>query len=252
MTTKAIIQARMGSSRLPGKILMKLNGISILECLLKQISFSVKLDGFILATTLNEEDDIIETFAKENSIDFFRGSSSDVLDRYFQCAKKHSVDNIVRITSDCPLLDPQILDKVISLFITRKYDYVNNFFKRTYPFGTEVEVFSFNTLEKVWKNAKLYSQREHVTPYIYDNPNLFSIGYIENDINLSNLHWAVDRIDDLKFVRLIYQNIAKTPILLSDIMKLLNQNPSLLDINKNTNPREGYEKSLLDDSNKHS
>ena len=250
MNTKAIIQARMGSTRLPGKIMMKLNGISILESLLKQISYCTKLDGVILATTVNKEDDVIETFANDNSIDFFRGDSSDVLNRFYQCSKKFQVDNIVRITSDCPLLDPQLVDKVISLFFTKKYDYTNNFFKRTFPYGTEVEVFSFDSLEKTWKNAKLISQREHVTPYIYDNQNLFSIGYIENDVDISYLHWAVDRIEDLKFVRKIYQKIKKHPILLNDILRVLSKNPSFLNLNKDINPREGYEKSLLDDIEK--
>ncbi len=247
MSTKAIIQARMGSTRLPGKIMMKLNGISILESLLKQISNCTKLDGVILATTVNKEDDAIETFANDNSIDFFRGNSSDVLDRFYQCSKKFSVDNIVRITSDCPLLDPQLVDKVISLFLTKKYDYTNNFVERTFPFGTEVEVFSFDSLEKAWKNAKLISQREHVTPYIYDNPTLFSLGYVKHSVDISNLHFAVDRIEDLKFVRMIYQKIKKNPILLNDILEILDKNPTLNNINKEIDPREGYKKSLLND-----
>ena len=249
MITKAIIQARMGSTRLPGKILMKLNGINVLECLLKQISSSMKLDGVILATTLNKEDDKVVTFAKNNSLDYFRGDSNDVLDRFYQCAKKYSLENIVRITSDCPLIDPQIIDKTISLFLSNKFDYVNNFFERTFPFGTEVEVFSFSTLEKVWRDAKKNSEREHVTTYIYDNPDIFSIGYIKNNENLSKLHWAIDRIEDLKFVQKIYEKNSNHPILLNDILEILKNNPEIININKNTDPREGYKKSLLNDNN---
>lgn len=247
MKIDAIIQARMGSTRLPGKIMMKLNGSSILRCLFDQVGYSKQLDRKILATTINPEDDVIVDFANKNSIQIFRGNSLDVLDRYYHCAKHFSIDHIVRITSDCPLVDPIIIDKTIHFYKNNNYDYVNNFHKKTFPSGTEVEVFSFNTLEKTWKNATKLSEREHVTPYIYNNPAIFSIGYIEYSKNISYLHWAVDRIQDLEMVKAIYHKTSKKPILLEDILKIVDKDPSLLEINKNTNPAEGYLKSLQDD-----
>jgi len=247
MKVDAIIQARMGSTRLPGKVMMKLNGLSLLQCLFEQIGYSQQLDSKILATTVNSEDDVIEDFANVNSIQVFRGNSLDVLDRYYQCAKHFSIEHIVRITSDCPLIDPLIVDRTIHFYKNNKYDYVNNFHKKTFPSGTEVEVFSFDTLEKTWKNATKLSEREHVTPYVYNNPAIFSIGYIEHSKNISDLHWAVDRIQDLDMVRAIYHKINKKPILLEDILRVIEEEPSILEINKNTNPQEGYLKSLQDE-----
>lgn len=244
MQVSAIIQARMGSTRLPGKIMKKLNGISLLECQLNQLQNSKLLDKIIIATTTNPEDNIIEEFGHSKNIQCFRGSSLDVLDRYFQCAKKFNLKHIARITSDCPLIDPTIVDQTIEIYNNETYDYVNNFYKRSFPSGTEVEIISFNTLEKTWKEAKKPSEREHVTPYIYNNPMKFKIGSLEYETNISNLHWAVDRIEDFKLVKTLYQKINKKPILLADILNLIKKEPSLLEINKYTNPHEGYFKSL--------
>jgi len=244
MKPTAIIQVRMDSSRLPGKILKKINGISLLECLFNQLQYSEKISDKIIATTLNSEDDVIVNFAKENNINYFRGSQNDVLDRYYQCSKKFSLDHIVRITSDCPFIDPKILDKVVFFYNEKKYDYVNNFYKKTYPSGTEVEIFSFETLEKTWKNALKPSEREHVTPYIYNNSDKFTIGCLEHQNDLSHLHWAVDRKEDLELVRILYSKISKRPILLEDILDVLKNEPTILDINKMTDPNEGYLKSI--------
>lgn len=244
MKPTAIIQVRMGSTRLPGKVLKKLNGISVLECLLDQLNFSRQLNDKVIATTINSNDDIISKFCESKNIKWYRGSQDNVLDRYYQCAKKFSFDTIVRITSDCPLIDPYVVDKVINFYSKNSYDYVNNFFKRTYPYGNDVEIFSFDVLEKVWNNATKHSDKEHVTPYIYNNPDKFSIGWIENKENLSNFHWTVDRIEDLIFVQKIFNKISNRPILIKDIIRLIKDEPSLLEINKNTNPNEGYFKSI--------
>jgi spore coat polysaccharide biosynthesis protein SpsF len=249
MDFTAVIQARMGSTRLPNKVLMKINGITVIECLLEQISHSKLLTNKIIATTTTTDDDKIILIAKSLGINVFRGSQTDVLDRYYQCAKQFSIKNIVRISGDAPLIDPTIMDRTINLYEKSKFDYVNNFSTNRFPIGTEVEVFSFSTLEKVWQNAVKPSEREHVTSYIYTNPDKFSIGHLNNVSDLSNLHWTVDRKEDLEFVRAIYKNINRKPILLEDILKLLDDQPSLLEINKEIDPREGYKKSLLDDLN---
>jgi len=247
MKIDAIIQARMDSTRLPGKVLMKLGRITVLKCLFDQLNHSTTLNCKFLATTINKTDDKIANFANFNNIELFRGNSSDVLDRYYQCAKQFKIKHIVRITSDCPLIDPVIIDETIQKYKTGKFDYVNNFYKKRYPYGSEVEVFSFDTLEKTWKEATKPSEREHVTPYIYTNPAKFSIGYIEPDQDYSHLHWAIDRIEDLKFVKILYERIQKKPIHISDILKVIKKDPSILTINQMYNPAEGYQKSLEKD-----
>ena len=224
----------MGSTRLPGKVLMQLNGQTTLSSLLKQLKYSKLLNRKIIATTINPEDDIIKNFTQSNNVELFRGSSDDVLDRYYQCAKYFSLQHIVRITADNPLLDPEILDDVIALYKKGNFDYVNNFTKRTFPYGTEVEIFSFHVLEKVWKNAKTLYDREHVTSYIYNNPNEFTSKCIEYNVDYSYLHWTVDRIEDLKLVQIILSKIKKRPVLMNDIIELFSKEPNLIKINANT------------------
>ena len=135
-------------------------------------------------------------------------------------------------------------DKTISFYKNGDFDYVNNFSKKRYPYGTEVEIFSFETIEKAWKNAEKPSEREHVTPYVYNNPDKFTLGNVEPYEDLSKLHWSVDRIADLELVRFLYKKINHQPILIADILKVINDAPSVLEINKNSDPNEGYLKSL--------
>jgi len=227
-----IIQARMGSTRLPGKVLMELNeDDTILSSLLKQLKYSKFLSEIIIATTTNPEDDVIEKFAKSNNIKLFRGSSNNVLDRYYQCAKTFSLHHIVRITADNPLLDPTILDNMIKFYQKENFDYVNNVTKRTFPYGTEVEIFSFSVLEHVWKNAKTLFEKEHVTPYIHNNPDKFSSRCIENNFDYSSLHWTVDFIEDFKLIQALTVKIKNRPILIKDILELFTKEPELKKIN---------------------
>jgi|ETNmetMinimDraft_1059919.scaffolds.fasta_scaffold18477_2 spore coat polysaccharide biosynthesis protein SpsF len=243
-----IIQARMGSSRLPGKVLMKLNeNWSALDFILNQLSFSTLIDKTIIATTNLEEDFAIEQFAKNSGVEYFRGDSDDVLDRYYNCAKRFQIDTILRITSDCPLIDPQIIDQVIREYQSGEYDYVTNTLTRTYPIGTDVEIFSFTTLEKVWKNATLPSEREHVTPFIRNKKLNFILGNIENDENLGHLRWTLDRQEDLHLIKEIIAKIDKNPILINDILNLLSTEPELVKINEHVSQDEGMLKSLKKD-----
>lgn len=250
MDSVAIIQARMSSTRLPEKILMKINGVSIIESLLNQLSYSKLLSRKIIATSNDDSELPLIKQLDFMKISYFRGSQTDVLDRYYQCAKNYKIEQIVRISGDAPFIDPNIVDKAIDFFNNSNFDYVNNFNdKNRYPVGSEVEVFGFNTLEKAWKNAKKPSEREHVTSYIYNHPEDFEIGNLEYVCDLSHLHWTVDRVQDLEFVRAIYKNIKKKPILLDDILNLLKSQPKLLEINKNIDSQEGYKKSLEEDKN---
>lgn len=243
-----IVQARIGSTRLPGKVMLKLDeNNTVLNCVIKQLQFSKLIEKIIIATTSLEEDDQIINNVQNLNVDIFRGSSSDVLDRFFQCAKKFSIDVIIRITADNPLIDPTIVDDMIKKFMSNSYDYLTNAHVRTFPYGTEVEVFSFKALEQAWKNAKKPSEREHVTPYFYNNPNNFRIFNVEYSKNISNLRWTIDRKNDLSLVKLIIFKIKKRPILMNDILNLFSKEPELFEINRNHILNEGYQKSLKED-----
>jgi spore coat polysaccharide biosynthesis protein SpsF len=226
-----IVQARMGSTRLPGKVLAKINNKPMLHYLVKQLQFSNEINEIVIATTDLEEDLEIVKFAKKNNIRFFIGSDDDVLDRYYQCAKEFSFSTIVRITADNPLIDPYIVDKVIRCFKENTYDYVSNAISRTFPYGTEVEIFSFDTLENTWKNACKHSEREHVTSFIYKNKTKFKTFNLTNKIDLSRFRWTIDRPNDLKLVREIISKNNKFPITTEAVLKILKENPDLLKIN---------------------
>lgn len=249
MTICCILQARMGSSRLPGKALMKADEkTSVLEFTISQIKHAKLIDKIILATTDLEEDNLLIEIAKKEKINFFRGSSNDVLKRFYDCSKYYSVSTIVRITADNPLIDPTLIDDAIKIFNSKSYDYVSNCITRTYPYGTEVEVFPFKSLELAWKLAKKNSEHEHVTPFFYNNPNKFKIQNISNSTNLSHLRWTVDRSNDLFLVQNIIKKINKKPILMNDILELSKIEPELFLINNNNIPDEGYLKSLNSDN----
>jgi len=242
-----IIQARMGSSRLPGKTLMKVDEKNtILDYVINQLSYSKLIDKIIIATTNLPEDDIICKSLIAQKINFFRGSPENVLDRYFQCAKKYSIDTIIRITADNPLIDPNIVDLIINEYNNTKCDYMTNIIDRTFPYGNEVEVFSIISLEKAWRNAKKPSELEHVTPFIREPNNKFIMKNVKNKKNLSHLRYTVDKIEDIKLVKKITQNIISRPILIEDIIKLYQKIPQIFEINKNVK-HDGYLLSLEKD-----
>ena len=242
-----IIQARMGSSRLPKKVMKKIdNDLTVLDYVIEQIKSSKNIEKIIVATTILEEDNIIFDYLYSHKYEVFRGSSEDVLDRFYQCAKKFSIDTIVRITADNPLIDPKIIDMAVEEYKNGKYDLVTNTLKRTFPFGTEVEVFSFRILEKAWQNAKKPSEREHVTSFIWDKQNGFNLKNFEYKENISHLRYTVDRIEDLELVKEIIKNINTRPILLENILNLYENNSKIFEINKNIE-HDGYEISLKKD-----
>jgi len=232
MTIDAIIQARMDSSRLRGKVLMKLNSETSLECLINQLGYSKFLNCKVIATSTNKEDDDIYNLAKTKGYEIFRGSNLDVLDRFYQCAKKYKMKTIVRITADDPLIDPQIVDEVIQIFEEGNFDYVSNCQIRTFPFGTETEVFTFGALEKAWNDTKTAFEREHVTTYFVNHPEIFTQKCVKLNENLSHLRWTVDKKQDFEFVKLLYKKLNKHPFLLKDILKIIQNDPEILEINK--------------------
>ena len=230
-----IIQARVGSTRLPKKVLLPVSqSDTVLSFGIKQIQQSNLIDKIVIATTdLNEDNELVE-YVKKINLYLFRGSSTDVLDRFYQCAKKFSFSIIIRITSDCPLIDPMILDEIISNFINNKnsFDYASNVHpQRTFPKGSDIEIFTFEALETAWKEAKESYEREHVTPYLYNNQKFKLFNHISKN-NLSNFRWTVDYSEDLEVVRQIISNIQFRPILTNHIHTLMLENPELKKINQ--------------------
>ncbi len=219
---------------------------TILDYVINQLSYSKLIDKIIIATTDLPEDDIICKSLISQKINFFRGSPENVLDRYFQCAKKYSIDTIIRITADNPLIDPNIVDLIINEYNNTKCDYMTNIIDRTFPYGNEVEVFSIISLEKAWRNAKKPSELEHVTPFIREPNNKFIMKNVKNKKNLSHLRYTVDRIEDIKLVKKITQNIISRPILIEDIINLYQKIPQIFEINKNVK-HDGYPLSLEKD-----
>ena len=229
-----IIQARMNSTRLPGKVLMNIDGkFPALFYTVEQLKNSKLLEKIIIATSSNQEDNDIEKFCRKYNIKCFRGSLENVLDRYYQCAKEFGITTIVRIPADKPLIDPEIVDEVIQKFKENSFDCVTNFQPSTIPSGTEVEIFSFSALETAWKNTSSVFDKEHVTPYIYKNKEQFKIFNVVNKEDLSNFRWALDYKEDLELIRKIVMKIEKRPILTRDIINLLNKEKELIKINQN-------------------
>lgn len=242
-----IVQARMGSSRLPGKVLIEIDGKNpILYYVITQLQQCKLLNKIVIASTTLEEDEKIVNYVEGIGLPCFRGSPNDVLDRYYQCAKKFNFSNIVRITSDCPLIDPNLVEQVIQKFFSEPCDYATNSLPKTFPQGTEAEIFSFEALEEAWKNAKKPSEREHVTPFIKNNKKFKKLN-VRNSQDLSNFRWTVDRIEDLKLVRKLISKIKKRPILMTDILEVFSKEPELIEINKNYIKDEGYLNSLKKD-----
>jgi len=247
MEIGCIIQARMGSTRLPGKVLEELEaGKTCLEYVIQQLEDVFDIKNIVIATTFLEEDDVIEKFCVERGINVFRGQPKNVLDRYYNCAKEFSIQNIVRITSDCPLIDPKIVLELIKKMKTGEFDYVSNALNRTFPVGLDAEIFTFHALEQSWKVAQLQSEKEHVTPFIKKNPKSFKQYNLESDKNRSNIRITLDVHEDLMLIRNIVSKISNRPILYNDLMELFEREPEILAINKNIK-HDGYERSLRED-----
>ena len=245
----AIVQARMGSTRLPGKVMEEIVGKPMLWHVIDRLKQAKLLDSIIVATTDKEVERPILRLTEDLGIASYAGSEKDVLDRYYQAARKFGVDTIVRITADCPLVDPRVVDKVIQHYLMGDCDYAANTLKYTYPDGLDVAVFSCVALEKAWKQARWASEREHVTPYIWKNPDKFRLANVENKVNLSHLRWTVDVKEDLAFVRQVYKYLYKQgqTFYMEDILELLEAYPDLEKINQGIPPNEGYAKSLRED-----
>lgn len=245
----AILQARMSSSRLPGKVLRDLLGQPMLLRQIERIKRSKRIDKLVLATSTDKSDDAIEKIAKENGIECFRGSLEDVLDRFYQAAKQYNPEHIVRLTGDCPLTDWQVIDEVIELHIRETNDYTNNTLPPTFPDGMDVEIVKYNVLEEAWVKGNKISDRENVTIYVYSRPEKFKLGCLKNNEDLSNLRWTVDESEDFMLIEEIYKNLygKKKDFIMQDVIRLLNEKPDLIKINSLYERNEGLKKSLAND-----
>lgn len=242
----------MGSTRLPGKIIKKVCGSTLLEHEILRVKKSKLIDQVVIATTNKSQDDIVEELVKKIGVKIFRGSENDVLDRYYQAAKKFKATCVVRLTGDCPLIDPEVIDKVVKYYLDNKtiFDYVSNVRPATYPDGMDTEIFTFQVLEKSWRQAKLASEREHVTAYIAKNNGIFRVGNVESNNDYSEIRLTIDEPQDWQLIEKIFIKLypEKQDFNLNDILNLLKNNPSYVEINKNIIRNEGYIKSLAKDN----
>lgn len=245
MNIGIIIQARTDSKRFPNKVLELINSKSVLWHVINRCK---KTPYHVIVSTTNRIiDDSVINIAKKSNVRYFRGSSDDVLDRFYQTAKHFSLDLIIRITADCPLIDPDELVKVVEPIQNNGFDYAG-LDEKTYPDGFDSEAFTFRTLEKAWKNSKLKSEREHVTPYIKNPINDFKITYVTFKNNYSNLRLSIDHVEDLILIRTLFNELHENQNFhIDDILKILRRKPELLKINQQFKRNEGYKKSLQDD-----
>jgi len=244
-----ILQARMSSTRLPGKVLKPILGEPMLVRQIERVLSAQSAVKLLIATSADNSDDPIVTLAKATGVDYFRGSLEDVLARFYYAAKNYEPQNVVRVTGDCPLLDPEVLDNVINYHLSGDFDYTSNVLPPSFPDGLDVEVMKFSALETAYKEAVLPSHREHVTMFINRNPKRFKLGNFKNTEDLSQLRWTVDEKEDLEFVRYIYKGLYEknNRFLLQDILGFLRSNPNLNSLNKKYQRNTGLIKSLQKD-----
>jgi spore coat polysaccharide biosynthesis protein SpsF len=233
----AIVQARMGATRLPGKVLKEILGEPMLWYVVERTKKASLINQVVVATTMDCADNPVADFCKAQGYPFFRGSEQDVLDRYYQAAKGYKADIIVRITADCPLIDPGLIDLTVKALLEHRVDFAANRlpppFCRTYPIGLDVEVCTFAALEKAWKEASSPHEREHVMPYLYEKDGRFKVWQVNHTHDYGKLRWTVDTPADLEVVRKIFANF-ENPIDFNwmEILELYHQSPEIFKSNE--------------------
>jgi glutamate-1-semialdehyde aminotransferase/spore coat polysaccharide biosynthesis protein SpsF (cytidylyltransferase family)/predicted dehydrogenase len=245
----AIIQARMGSNRLPGKSLAEIENRPMLWHVIQRVKRATLVDRVVVATSTNTDDDVIADMCRQNGITCYRGSEQDVLDRYYLAARGEKASQIVRITADCPLIDPEVIDRVVRRFQRGDLDYASNAMVRTYPDGLDTEIFSFTALERAWHEATKSSEREHVTPYLRSDN--FRTANVEGDSGAiyQRYRWTVDEPQDLEFIRAVYRTLReKQDFRMKDVLHLIETNPELQALNSEIVSNHGYYKSLFEEA----
>ncbi|MBD2201238.1 glycosyltransferase family protein [Calothrix sp. FACHB-1219] len=245
MKTVAIIQARMGSTRLPGKVMKELCGQTVLAHVICRVKACSLIDEVVVATTTLNTDDAIVTEAEKCGVKWFRGSEEDVLARYYLAAKQYSADVVVRVTSDCPLFDPEVLSQMLEYFKDEtseglEIDYLSNCLNRSYPRGLDAEVFTFGVLEKTFQAAQKPYEREHVTPYIYEHPEIFALHNQTYDEDISNYRWTLDTEEDWKLIQAVYADLYQEGEIFTtdEVIALLTAKPELLNLNIHVKQKE--------------
>jgi spore coat polysaccharide biosynthesis protein SpsF (cytidylyltransferase family) len=245
-----ILQARTSSSRLPGKVLMPILGRPMLIRQIERLSRCVRLENLVVATSTDPSDDRLAALCRDAGIDCFRGSLDDVLDRFVEAARPYSPDAVVRLTGDCPLADPILIDQIVGRFLDSELDYLSNSEPPTYPDGLDVEVVRFACLQAARCEAVLPSQREHVTPFIRRQPDRFRVANHVREQDLSYLRWTVDEPEDFEFVRRVYEHLypVDPDFSTDDVLSLLQRNPEIRHVNSRFQRNEGSKKSLIADA----
>ena len=245
MNAVAIIQARMSSTRLPNKVLLPLAGKPVLEHVVRRLQFCKTLGNIVVATSTDVSDDAIEQWCSEHQVNCYRGSLHDVLDRFYQTATQYHADTIVRITADCPVIDPTIVDEVVSGFLAGDYDSYS--LAGEFPDGLDCQVFAYTAIARAWREATLPSEREHVGPYIEKtHPELFKNGGFFKFEGLAHHRWTLDEPRDYAFLQAVFERLyqAERPFLAQDVLDLLDREPHLMQLNADIIRNEGYLKSV--------
>lgn len=243
MKTIIIVQARMTSTRLPGKVLLPLAGEHMLVRLLERLRRVQRADGIVIATTTNASDDPIAALCAQQGVPCHRGSELDVLSRYADAARLHAADVVVRITSDCPLIDPALIDQLIAVYEEGDSDYVSNMLPPTWPYGMAVEVFSATALAQAHAEATQDAEREHVTPFIYWHPQRYRLRNVASPVALSHHRWTVDTPEDYELVRRLFDHLLPTNphFTQADVLALLDAHPDWIAINQHVQQKPATE-----------
>lgn len=250
MRTVAIIQARMGSNRLPGKVLMPILGKPMLWHIVRRVRAVPSIDEVVVAVPSDGANEVLRRFCAGNKIAVFAGSETDVLDRYYQAAQQFEADPVIRITADCPMVDPQLIEKLLQTYKSCGYDHIGvaagagaeRLCKGRFPDGLDAECFAFSALARAWHDATDPRDREHVTRYIWNNKQIFRCGVLTADVAYPKLRLTVDHAEDFELVTKIYESLysERGPFLLSDVMKFLEINPGLFEVNRKWTEADNY------------
>jgi spore coat polysaccharide biosynthesis protein SpsF len=248
----AIIQARLLSTRLPEKVMADISGMTLLEHVIQRAKAIPTVGEVVVATSDSPRDAAVSDLAQKAGAQTFAGSEDDVLDRFYRAATAYGATTIVRLTADCPLLDPQLSGAVLDRFRAETLDYVSNIHPPTFPDGLDTEVISFEALKRTWRDASNSTEREHVTSHIWENPDKFRIGAIVHSTDLSAMRWTVDEPEDLAFIRAISEHLApysdNCDYGFQRVLDILDLYPGLAEVNAAYSRNEGYTKSLKQDS----
>lgn len=242
MKVVCILQARMGSTRLPGKVLLPIEGSPVLLHMLQRLSRSREIHQLVVATSTASQDDPIEEVVKTWGGEVFRGNELDVLDRYTQCAGHYDADIVVRVTGDCPLIDPDVTDRVIRALLDQidHFDFASNTVHRSWPRGLDSSVFRRDILETAWKEAVEPAHREHVALFFHHNPQRFRLLSVRQELDESAHRWTLDTPDDLAFIREIYRRLTRPGQSFGtrDVLELITRHPDLAAMNAHVHQKE--------------